>query len=592
MAITMLIPKALEEYKKNLERVDIIHTLLHRTRKLSQKYQLSEVEDSIVDFERSRREYETSLLETYKRVSSFIRNFLLDKIVVFTLTKMTSTILNPAVNAIAREKLQDIVKFLSGRITTNDLSEQIWKKYIPKVKRFPMGENEFEMVLPMDFTSLTDLFNALHPHNLLALHSSAMEFFGLGAHHDLPESLMNTIYTYESTKFVLDKMLPPFESIAYVIGDNHFITFDGRVFTFKARCEYLLASDFRTQSFALLALFSSYGRVEAIKAELRQNEIILYRNGNVQFNRATVQIPWQIIDNMDGASLISVHREEHWIILSTYDGVQIKCSLAYDICKIVLPGHFHGRSRGLLGINDNEPSNDHNLANGTFNDELNVLAKDWAITGMCQENEAQILTFREDHTCQKYFHRSSSPLQYCFNQVKPKPFEEICSKGSKQQHCTVASAYLEICSNFKIFTALPEECGKCSNDMFIDDTKLIEQTSPTVHDIVFIIEERMCMENHKNKLAQIVQQIESADQRWARFGWVGFGGEGIHNKPHIHYDHNEALLNFSSFVRQTRQSFEIVSAIEPNHGNPADAIKFAIRKFPFRHVLYLGLEII
>lgn len=44
--------------------------------------------------------------------------------------------------------------------------------------------------------------------------------------------------------------------------------------------------------------------------------------------------------------------------------------------------------------------------------------------------------------------------------IRPKPFEEICSNGGKQQHCTATSAYLQVCSNAGIITALPHECGK------------------------------------------------------------------------------------------------------------------------------------
>lgn len=55
------------------------------------------------------------------------------------------------------------------------------------------------------------------------------------------------------------------------------------MFAFHARCEYLLASDLRTQRFALLAIFSTQGRLDAIKIELRGKEVIMHRNGNVIF---------------------------------------------------------------------------------------------------------------------------------------------------------------------------------------------------------------------------------------------------------------------------------------------------------------------
>lgn len=87
-------------------------------------------------------------------------------------------------------------------------------------------------------------------------------------------------------------------------------------------------------------------------------------------NGSPLQLPWQKVDSMDGASLISVRREDHWIVLRTYDGLRVRCSDRHALCEIVLPGRMHGRSSGLLGINDNEPSNDRDLVDGTQNDKV------------------------------------------------------------------------------------------------------------------------------------------------------------------------------------------------------------------------------
>lgn len=70
--------------------------------------------------------------------------------------------------------------------------------------------------------------------------------------------------------------------------------------------------------------------------------------------------------------------------------------------------------------------------------------------------------------------------------------------------------------------------------------------------------------------------------RSVRFGWVGFGGEGVHHEPLVHYEQNEALLDVSTFMRQTQQSFEPVSGIEVPHGCPKKAVEFAVKHFPFR----------
>lgn len=85
---------------------------------------------------------------------------------------------------------------------------------------------------------------------------------------------------------------------------------------------------------------------------------------------APISMPWQKIDSTDGAVLISVYRKDHWTILKTYEGLCVRCNGQYDICEIILPGRMHGRSNGLLGSNDHEPSNDYNLVDNTPNDQV------------------------------------------------------------------------------------------------------------------------------------------------------------------------------------------------------------------------------
>uniref|UniRef100_A0A915PUL0 Vitellogenin n=1 Tax=Setaria digitata TaxID=48799 RepID=A0A915PUL0_9BILA len=567
--VSIYLYSALKEYKENFERTDIIQIVLYEIRKLTRQYRLPELERTIADIEVNRKRYGNEVVKIYKK----IKDLLLDKVIVSALTKLTTTIFDPLDDIEIRQKWQEIINYLRGQITAKQMIERFWKKYVPKYKHFGAGEYELEVSVPHGASSLKEVLSNLHPHRLLALKSTLIESFGLSPHDkELAESLSETIYMYKSTRFNPWKMISSFESIAYIIDGDRFITFDGRVFAFHARCEYLLSTDLRTQRFALLAIFSSHGRFEAIKAELRGEELILYKNGNVRVSGAPISMPWQKIDSIDGAVLVSVYRKDRWTVLKTYDGLRVRCNSEYDICEIVLPGRMHGRSSGLLGVNDNEPSNDRDLIDGTPNDQLNALAEHWAISGACHINEARDLTHRDDDNCQTYFQSSSSPLRSCFSQIRPKPFEQICSSGGKQQHCAATSAYLQICLNTGIFTSLPHECVKCDNDLHLDDEKKIEK-SVVEHDVVFVVEERKCLDNYKEKLMTMAQKI-SQEQRSVRFGWVGFGGEGVHHEPLVHYEQDEALFDVRTFIRQAQQTFEPVSGIGVSHGCPKKAVEF------------------
>ncbi|VDK88786.1 unnamed protein product, partial [Litomosoides sigmodontis] len=562
--------KALEEYKENFERIDIVQSILYEMRKISRRYQLAKLERTIADIEMNRGRYEGEALKVYAK----IKNFLLDKIIASTLSKVTSAIFESLDEIQVRQHWQQIIAYFRGKITANEIVEKLWKQYIPVYKRLSSGEYEVQVTVPYGVTSLSDALSIFHPQHFIALKSAIIESFGLSLKdQEIAQSLSHTIYTYKSRKLNPLKMITLHESIAYIIDGNRFITFDGRVFAFHARCEYLLASDLHTQRFALLAIFSTQGRLDAIKIELRGEEVV-YING------VQVSMPWQNIDSIDGANLISVYRKDQWTILKTYEGLCVRCNSQYDICEIVLPGRMHGRSSGLLGSNDNEPSNDYNLVDGTPNEQLNVLAEHWAVNGECRVNQARDLTSRDDDHCQEYFQSSDSPLQRCFTQIRPKPFEQICSNGGKQQHCTATSAYLQVCSNAGIATALPHECVKCDGNLHLDDERRIER-SIVEHDVVFVVEERKCVNHHKDKIAKMAQKI-SQQQRSVRFGWVGFGGEGVHHQPLVHYEQGQALLDISNFVKQTEPNFEPRSGIEIPHHCPKKAMEFTVKHFPFR----------
>ncbi|VDM15409.1 unnamed protein product [Wuchereria bancrofti] len=101
--------RALEEYKENFERTDIIKIVLYEMQKFSRQYQLSELERAIVNIETNRRRYQDEAFEVYNK----IKNFLLDKIIVSTLSKLTTAI---------------------GKITANEMAKQFWKYYIPNYK--------------------------------------------------------------------------------------------------------------------------------------------------------------------------------------------------------------------------------------------------------------------------------------------------------------------------------------------------------------------------------------------------------------------------------------------------------------------------
>lgn len=52
---------------------------------------------------------------------------------------------------------------------------------------------------------------------------------------------------------------------------------------------------------------------------------------------------------------------------------------------------------------------------------------------------------------------------------------------------------------------------KCDNDLHLDDERRIER-SIVEHDVVFVVEERKCINHHKDKIAKMAQKISQEQQ--------------------------------------------------------------------------------
>ncbi|VDK62311.1 unnamed protein product [Anisakis simplex] len=371
--------------------------------------------------------------------------------------------------------------------------------------------------------------------------------------------------------------------VAYVIAPDRFVTFDGRVFAFHSACEYLLATDLMHQQFSLIGSFKrerAGTELDAIKVEIQKDQIVMHLNGKAEVGGREVSMPWQKVDTMDGSALVSIHREGDWTILKSYIGVEVKCNSVHHLCEIKLPGRMHAKSGGLLGCNDNEPYNDLDLIDGTHNNETNILAEHWAVQGSCRANEAPPLRSQENEKCEELFISSGSSLSDCFSQVNPQKFEQICSSDRPEHQCRAVSAFVHVCTNNGIDLSLPKPCVHCEDGLKMDEEIEVPHAGKG-HDIVFVVQEKACLDPYKQNIARIAQAIGS-QQRDARFGWIGYGGEGIHHSPHIHYGHDSALLDMNAFVRQTQHKFESESGFEPKPMCTLEAIKYAVEHFPFR----------
>ncbi|VDN86547.1 unnamed protein product [Brugia pahangi] len=133
--------RALEEYKENFERTDIIRIILYEMQKFSRQYQLSELERAIVNIEINRRRYQDDAFEVYDK----IKNFILDKMIVSTLSKLTIAMFDSLDEIQIRQKWQNIINYLRGKIAANEMAKQFWNYYLPNYKYLTPGHYELEV---------------------------------------------------------------------------------------------------------------------------------------------------------------------------------------------------------------------------------------------------------------------------------------------------------------------------------------------------------------------------------------------------------------------------------------------------------------
>lgn len=258
---------------------------------------------------------------------------------------------------------------------------------------------------------------------------------------------------------------------------------------------------------------------------LKGHEVEVSRHGAVKVDGAATELPWQKMDELSGNVLIQAQRWDHAVLLKTMDGikvgpdpvpdtadgglVEISCDWYYHKCSITLSGHYHGKTAGLLGSNDNEPSNDWDLPDGSTAADVHALGKGWHTGaakcnsvclpphfpalllqekggGLFQVDSVASPSGPEHEECTANFESLSSPFAPCFRHVNPAPFLAMCEVGRlspRQQQanfgtdesghltqmgtafapaenvvCNVSSAYTTACCWAGIELSMPPSC--------------------------------------------------------------------------------------------------------------------------------------
>ena len=245
-------------------------------------------------------------------------------------------------------------------------------------------------------------------------------------------------------------LLPPFAATAIVIGNNQVKTFDDKYYSFSANCDYILTQDFNHDRFSVVANYENQKR-KSIQIKFEDNLITMYSDGKVERNNSLQDLPVIFQETY-------IHREGNKISYINSKGLIIICNLVHEICIVKISGWSFGKVGGLLGVYDNEPSNEFMTLNRTIALNLRDFISSWKSPVDCPDTNNEILYDEPSEwdrkKCSELFQNDSSHLFPCFELVDPEPYREMClnqldlmkhSPTSTRGFCQVTSSYIESC---------------------------------------------------------------------------------------------------------------------------------------------------
>lgn len=378
-------------------------------------------------------------------------------------------------------------------------------------------------------------------------------------------TILDKFYKYWNLNFNPVTWVPPFPATGYMIGEQHFMTFDGHHLEFKGRCQHLLVADMVSGQYAVTVNYHSHSS-RTIIIYIGGSEIELATDFRVTVDKQPTELPVRV----DGAT---VDRWLHKIEVRTDHGLRINWNLAHDVLSISLSGTSFDKTGGLLGVYNNEPMDDQQLPDGTQTDVAHVLAQGWDVSrGACQSggNLAVGASKVSVDTCQHLFQSKTSPFKHCFFQVDPTPYLHMCMvdyRSEDRDTCTAATAYMEACSRNNIPVKIPVFCVECVYETDDGETHTLEEGTSTMlevddilksTDVVLLVEDGACNKGFASKkpLNRFESFINAMDEELAknglrnvRYAMVLYGGESLYAQPAIATVDNQIFTDASNIHR-------------------------------------------
>lgn len=445
------------------------------------------------------------------------------------------------------------------------------KSLTPSITLRPdIGLVEYSQKLPIDWHG----FNELPKFEQLQLYEQAKDHANEIASLDKYRYyLMDTLYDM-TNNISMTSVLPPFSAYGIVAGRKHYITFDKKFYDFTGECSYLLASDFLNNKFSAFVTYEIKNR-EAVKKSLtvliEGYRIEINPNKQVTVDGQKVEMPVEV----NSQTWIKIIGER--VVIHSELGVEVDCNLYHDICTVELSGWYFGKTGGLLGTFDYEPTNDLSLPNGTNTQSVETFADSWHVgSARCYstnhaltstQHDAETKSSSDSNQCTEYFEEPLSPLRPCFSRVETDPFYKMClselADNKTDGVCLSVAAYVSQCKKAGVDIMMPHNCVRClssnGNTMKAGQLEVFHGVNVKTADIVFVVEQSPCIK--KMNLAELLLKLDSAMNHQSldtRFSVVGFGGNKF-SEPHTRTSNGKIWSSLKG-AEKTLRSLQIATS--------------------------------
>ncbi|XP_040264818.1 mucin-5AC-like [Bufo bufo] len=260
-----------------------------------------------------------------------------------------------------------------------------------------------------------------------------------------------------------------------VYGDGHYITFDGKQFTFSGSCEYTLAQDNCGEnggqsSFRVISENVPCGTTGTTCSKnlkmLIGGEEILLDNEKIEVMKRNEKntIPYHVI------------RRGLYMVIKTNNGVILMWDNRTTM-HIKLAPHFQGKVCGICGNYDGNANNDLTTRSQSVVENLIEFGNSWKTDPNCPNvhvvnDPCSINPYRKSWALRQCGIITSEVFKSCHTQVDPTRYYESCisdscacdTGGDCECFCTTVALYAQACSenglciNWRTPTICPVFC--------------------------------------------------------------------------------------------------------------------------------------